>query len=143
MPERETSQPALPVVCAVLVDNEGFLLAVQRPAGRLLPGLWEFPGGKVEPGESPESALTRELEEELAFVPREGEEFLALTPVIHRYPFATIRLLPFLLRCGERPSLILLEHADHRWLRLEQAGALEWAPADLPVLEELALRLAN
>jgi 8-oxo-dGTP diphosphatase len=133
----DSSSPAVRVVCAVLVDREGFFLAVERPAGRALAGLWEFPGGKVEAGESSESALRRELEEELALIPRDEDEFLPLTPVTHRYEFATICLLPYLVRCGKRPDLRLLEHADHRWILPEEAGTLSWAPADLPVLEEL------
>jgi ADP-ribose pyrophosphatase YjhB (NUDIX family) len=56
----------LPVVAAALVDLEGRVLLQQRPEGKSLAGLWEFPGGKVEPGETPEAALIRELEEELA-----------------------------------------------------------------------------
>ncbi|MCI9883004.1 NUDIX domain-containing protein, partial [Methylobacterium goesingense] len=56
----------LPVVAAALVDAHGRVLLQQRPEGRSLAGLWEFPGGKVEPGETPEAALIRELEEELA-----------------------------------------------------------------------------
>lgn len=133
----DSSSPAVRVVCAVLVDRDGFFLAVERPAGRALAGLWEFPGGKVEVGERFESALRRELEEELELIPSDEEEFLPLTPVTHHYEFATICLLPYLVRCGKRPALRLLEHADHRWIQLEEAGRLSWAPADLPILEEL------
>lgn len=130
--------PFVPVACAALADPDGRLLAVQRAAGRTLAGFWEFPGGKIEPGESPESALRRELVEELDLDLSGLGEFAPLSPVTHAYDFATIRLIPFLIRCRARPSLRLLEHADHRWIAIGEAGALDWAPADLPVLAQLA-----
>ena len=125
------------MACAVLLDPTSRFLTVQRPAGRSLAGLWEFPGGKVEPGESPELALRRELKEELDLDPANLAELAPLAPVLHAYDFATIRLVPFLVRCRQRPPLTLLEHADHRWIAIEEADGLPWAPADLPVLEEL------
>lgn len=137
MPSPPSDSLPLTVACAVLAEPTGRFLAVQRPAGRLLAGLWEFPGGKIEPGESPESALRRELKEELDLAPESLGEFAPLEPVVHAYDFATIQLVPFLVRCRQRPSLTLLEHADQRWIALEEAEELAWAPADLPVLGEL------
>ncbi|NLT70287.1 MAG: (deoxy)nucleoside triphosphate pyrophosphohydrolase [Verrucomicrobiaceae bacterium] len=131
-----TSMPVI-VVCAVLLDPTDRFLAVQRPEGRSLEGFWEFPGGKIEPGESPEAALRRELKEELDLDPTHLGEFSPLAPVVHAYDFATIQLVPFLVPCRQRPSLTLLEHADHRWIAVEEADRIAWAPADLPVLEEL------
>ena len=66
MIDSSTPLPLFPVVAAALVDEEGRVLLQQRPGGKALAGLWEFPGGKLEPGETPEAALVRELHEELA-----------------------------------------------------------------------------
>ncbi|MCC5807219.1 MAG: (deoxy)nucleoside triphosphate pyrophosphohydrolase [Opitutales bacterium] len=126
------------VSCLVLVDARGTWLATQRPHGKALGGLWEFPGGKVEQGESPEDALRRELREELHVHVGPLEP---LTPVTYDYAFGAIELLPFLARCGERPALVLNEHIRARWLDSAAAQALPWAPADLPVLPEVAARL--
>ncbi len=130
----------IPVVCAVIVDADGCLLAVQRPAGKSLAGLWEFPGGKVEEGESPEIALRRELREELDLDIATVGSFEPLTPVVHAYDFATIRLIPYLVRCETRPRLRMIEHADHRWISAGDSS-LEWAPADLPIVAEVGERL--
>jgi len=136
-PQPPSDSRVLPVACAVLSDPQGRFLAVQRAEGRSLASLWEFPGGKIEADESPESALRRELKEELDLGPSGLGEFVPLTPVVHAYDFATIRLVPFLVPCPGRPALTLLEHADHRWIALGESATLAWAPADLPILEEL------
>lgn len=131
----------IPVVCAVLVDPEDRFLAVRRPAGKTLAGFWEFPGGKVEADETPEAALHRELREELD-LDLSGVGFCEpLTPVVHDYDFATIRLIPYLVRCRERPRLRLIEHADHRWIAAADTTTLAWAPADLPIVAEVGQRL--
>lgn len=125
---------AIAVACLVLIDRDGAILATRRPEHKTLGGYWEFPGGKLDPGESAEAALRREIVEEL----RLGLEVLTpLTPVTHRYPFALIRLLPFLSRTMIRPCLVPTEHTDVRWVTLRQAADLLWTPADLPILEEL------
>ena len=125
------------VSCLVLVDSGGAFLAAQRPHEKTLGGLWEFPGGKIEHGESPETALRRELREELHL---HVGPLVALSPVTHCYPFGTIRLLPFLARCRTRPQLVLKEHTRARWLDADAAQTLPWAPADLPVLAEFTAR---
>jgi 8-oxo-dGTP diphosphatase len=79
------------VVAAALVDGDGRVLLAQRPEGKSLAGLWEFPGGKLEPGESPETALVRELDEELGIV---AEELAPFTFVSFGYPdFHLVMLL--------------------------------------------------
>lgn len=132
------SQKTILVVCAVLVDPEKKILATQRAAHQSLGGCWEFPGGKVEPGEDHEAALRRELLEELDL----GlGDLVPLEPVTHPYDFGTITLMPFLSRIETRPEVHLAEHADHAWVSLEEAGSLNWAPADVPILKALEARL--
>ena len=124
----------LTVSCLILLDSQNKFLATQRPPGKSLGGLWEFPGGKVEEGESPEAALRRELREELHL---DVESLRPLTPVTHSYDFGSIRLIPFLARCEHRPVLELVEHSAARWVDASNANSLDWAPADLPILGEL------
>jgi len=117
----------------VIEDEAGRVLACQRPEGGHLGGLWEFPGGKVEPGESAAAALVRELLEELAVTVEPGE---TLTPVEWDYGRGPIRLIP--LRCRIRSgTVVLLEHAACRWCDRAAARQLVWAPADVPVLEQI------
>jgi 8-oxo-dGTP diphosphatase len=117
-----TSDHLLPVVAAALVDADGRVLLQQRPAGKSLAGLWEFPGGKLEAGETPEDALIRELEEELGIaVPH-----ACLAPAA----FASAPL-------GERHLLLLL-YVARKWVgvpRALEATALKWVrPADMHAL---------
>jgi 8-oxo-dGTP diphosphatase len=124
----------LRVVCAVIRDSEGRFLVCQRPEGKALAGKWEFPGGKVEPGEDPGLALQREIMEELAC---EIELGTPLPEVEHHYPQYSIRLLPFLcdLRSGVPAAL---EHSGLLWVSSKQCHTLDWAPADVPVWQALA-----
>lgn len=125
--------PMTDVVCGVIGDGEGRVLACLRPAGKRLGGLWEFPGGKVEPGESPEAALVRELEEELGIVVVATSP---LDPVSWSYDFGDIRLLPY--HCKVVSGTICPhEHERVIWCDPQDFGTLEWAPADLPVLDQL------
>lgn len=121
------------VVCGVITNSQGHFLACLRPAHKHLGGLWEWPGGKVDPGESPESALTRELREELAVEVKVGSP---LCPVIWSYEGTEIRLLPFhcLIIGGD---LQALEHEKLLWCARECLSELSWAPADIPILREL------
>ena len=123
----------LKVVCAVIRDQEGRYLVCQRPHGKALAGCWEFPGGKVEPGEDPQSALKREIHEELACRIEVGT---ALREVVHHYPEVSIRLQPFIcnVESGEPRAK---EHSAIFWARAEQFWQLSWAPADVPVWQEL------
>jgi 8-oxo-dGTP diphosphatase len=131
----ETPLPTVLVVAVALIDVDGRVLIAQRPEGKQLAGLWEFPGGKVEPGETPEAALIREMREELALEVRCGR---ALSPVEWDYGRGTMRLMPYLCRiaAGEPQAL---EHAALRWCSCEEFSALEWAPADVPVWREYLL----
>ncbi len=103
-----------------------------------LPLKWEFPGGKIKRGESPESCLHRELQEELGIVVNIRE---ALSPATYRYPTFTITLHPF--RCAiSSGTLALHEHEDIRWLQPKELPVLDWAEADLPVIGTYLERIA-
>lgn len=119
------------VVCAIL-ERDGLVLVAERPEGKRLAGYWEFPGGKVEPEESPETALHRELEEELGC----KVEVLAAGPaVLHEYGWGSILLHPF--RCRLQPSSRepeAREHAALKWVEQHRLVGTKLAPADIPVL---------
>lgn len=120
------------VVCGVIEDGRGRFLACLRPQGKHLGGLWEFPGGKVDPGEAPAAALVRELREEL------GVEILvleSLQAVDWEYSDVTIRLRPYRSRVvsGE---IRAIEHQEVRWCDSSDWEELDWAPADVPVIRE-------
>ncbi|MGJ8651599.1 MAG: (deoxy)nucleoside triphosphate pyrophosphohydrolase [Opitutaceae bacterium] len=123
------------VVCLVAIDRDDQVLATQRAEDKPLGMLWEFPGGKIDTGESPEEALRREIIEEL------GIELGALTrlpAVTYAYDFGTIQLIPLLSKVDTRPQLGELHaHAAARWIALDEWDKLEWAPADLPIIERL------
>lgn len=120
------------VSCLVLL-HQGKVLATQRSERMDLPGLWEFPGGKVESEESPAACLIREIWEELSI----GIQICSpLTPVLYTYPTKSIQLIPF-LATWESGTLQLAEHAQIQWLVQQNLLSLDWAPADLPIVEEL------
>lgn len=118
------------VACAI-IENSGKILCAQRSESMSLPLKWEFPGGKIDVGESPEECLRRELLEEMGISVRVGER-LPLTT--HHYPAFSVTLYPFicLIEAGE---IILHEHADIAWLPPKQLNTLDWAKADLPVIK--------
>jgi len=120
------------VTCLVLL-HQGKVLATQRSATMDLPGYWEFPGGKMEPEESPTNCLIREISEELSIGIRISRP---LTPVLHTYPNKSIQLIPF-LATWESGTLQLTEHAQSQWFAQKDLLSLDWAPADIPILHEL------
>lgn len=127
------------VVCGLVTDRDGRFLACLRPAGKHLGGLWEFPGGKVEPGETPESALARELREELAVTVVVGNP---LRPVVWQYDRVTIRLLPYFCTIASG-GLSPAEHERILWCAPDDFESLEWAPADQPVLDQIREAIAS
>jgi len=133
MPEPATSPlPHLQVVAAVM-EKDGRLLCAQRPDSGELAGTWEFPGGKVESGESHSQALEREIDEELGLGIQAGEHIIT---VEHRYATFSISLHAYqtTILSGEPHCT---EHQSVRWLRVDDLRTLHWAPADLPIVELL------
>ena len=120
------------VVAALIWEGDRFL-ACQRPAHKARGLLWEFVGGKVEPGETKEEALIRECREELAVTVAPRDIFME---VIHEYPDLTVRLTLFNAAIAEGTPQ-LLEHNDLRWITTDQIDELAFCPADEEILEKL------
>lgn len=119
------------VTCAIVLEGSK-VLVTQRSEVMKLPLKWEFPGGKIDSGESAEACIKRELLEELNI---EVEILERLSDSSFEYPTFTINLIPFIarLKAGE---LTLREHKDLKWLHPDELKELDWAPADLPILEQ-------
>ena len=127
-----TRKKPLEVVAALLWEKDKFLIC-QRPAGKSRGLLWEFPGGKVEPGETMQQALVRECAEELAVAVDVGSPFFQVT---HEYPDTAIRLTVF--HCVVSSGIPqALEHNDLRWVHPGQTEGYEFCPADVGVLREV------
>jgi 8-oxo-dGTP diphosphatase len=124
--------PTLIVVAAALVDADGRVLLQQRAPGRQMAGLWEFPGGKLEPGETPEAALVRELREELGI---ETEEACIAPATFASATLGERHLLLLLFICRKwRGNPAPLDAAALKWVRPHQMFALEMPPADVPLI---------
>ena len=120
------------VVAALIWEGDRFL-ACQRPAGKARALLWEFVGGKVEPGETLHEALVRECREELDITVAPQDVFMT---VIHEYPDLTVRLTLFNAVIAEGTPKAL-EHNDIRWITTAQIDTLEFCPADEEILKKL------
>lgn len=123
------------VAACALVDADNRVLVAQRPEGKALAGLWEFPGGKVEPGERPEQTLIRELDEELGITVREA----CLAPLTFAsYGYETFHLLMPLWICRRWEGAIRQkEHQALRWLKPAKLRDLPMPPADEPLIPAL------
>lgn len=120
------------VVGAVIVHNDK-ILAAKRPFNKNLGGYWEFPGGKVEDGESEISALKREIREELQCEIEVGK---FIVNEVYEYDFAIISLSTFICTLkNDQPEM--REHAELRWLHISELDSVEWAPADYATLDIL------
>ena len=120
------------VVAALIWDNDKFMIC-QRPADKARALLWEFVGGKVEPGETKEQALIRECREELAITLSVGEAFM---DVIHKYPDITVYLTLFNATIAEGVPQ-KLEHHDIRWITPAEIPNHEFCPADEEILKTI------
>lgn len=124
------------VVAAIIVENNK-ILATQRGYGEFKGG-WEFPGGKIEPGEAPENAIVREIKEELlADICVEN----LLYTVEYDYPTFHLSMQCFVSRLAEGSAVTLTEHEAAQWLSLEEIDTVDWLPADVEVVE--AIKAAN
>ena len=121
----------LHVACAI-IELEGKVLAAQRSTSMTLPLKWEFPGGKIEAGESPTECLIRELKEELGV-----SVFIdtALSPATHCYHDFTVTLYPFTCQLADGP-IIMHEHHALKWIEPLHMHEMDWAAADLPIISE-------
>ena len=127
------------VAACALVDADGRVLIAERPPGRMMAGLWEFPGGKVEAGERPEDTLMRELKEELDIVVREAC-LAPLTFASHRYP--DFHLLMPLYVCRRWEGLARpLEGQRLAWVMPRRLKDYPMPPADLPLISHLTTLL--
>jgi mutator mutT protein len=123
------------VVACALIDPDGRVLIAQRPAGKSMGGLWEFPGGKVEPGERPEEALIRELSEELGIAVKEP----CLAPfsfASHAYPDFHLLMPLYVCRRWEGVPQTK-EHLALKWVRPKELKDYPMPPADLPLVPML------
>jgi len=123
-------------VTAGIIEENGMVLIARRKPGKHMGGKWEFPGGKIEPGESPEQSLARELDEELCIRARVGQ-FLCTT--FFQGDGVSLELLVYRVDCIEgAPEL--REHDEIRWVRPEQLASFDLADSDRMVVEALYRR---
>jgi 8-oxo-dGTP diphosphatase len=139
IPPLTASRPLLLVSAAALIDAEGRVLLAQRPAGKAMAGLWEFPGGKVGPNETPEAALVRELKEELDIDTSVG----CLWPLAFAsHAYADFHLLMPLFACrvwgGEMHPK---EGQKLAWVSKSELKNYEMPPADVPLVEAIRLQI--
>jgi 8-oxo-dGTP diphosphatase len=132
--EARSESPRRIVVTAAVIEQDGMFLVTRRPAGVHLEGLWEFPGGKCEEGESHAASLEREIAEELDAGVTVGAEILTVS---HAYPDRTIELHFFECRLAGAPRAVLGQ--EMKWVRREDLRSLPFPPAD----EALILRLST
>ncbi|WP_026830442.1 (deoxy)nucleoside triphosphate pyrophosphohydrolase [Exiguobacterium antarcticum] len=127
------SKKTIPVVGAVITNLNHEVLCALRSPVMSLPNLWEFPGGKIEPGERPEESLFREIQEELNCTIQVGDH---IETTRYEYEKVIVELSTFqsTIVSGAPEAL---EHAELRWVPVKQLDSLNWAPADVPSVEKI------
>lgn len=120
-------------VSAAVLINENLIFCAQRKDSGPLAKKWEFPGGKLEVGETPAEALHRELNEELNLNVEIGDYIMT---VEHQYPTFHITMHAFFCDIKDK-NIILNEHLDSKWLSVDQLDQLDWAEADVPIVEKV------
>jgi len=123
------------VVACALVDTDARVLISQRPAGKAMAGLWEFPGGKVEPGETPEETLVRELREELG-IDTAASCLAPLTFASHGYPDFHL-LMPLYVCRRWQGTVVPQEGQAVKWVRARDLRSYPMPPADAPLIAPL------
>ena len=118
-------------VVAAIIKKENKILATKRGYGEFI-NMWEFPGGKIEPGETKEAALIREIKEELDADIKIDEFALSV-----EYTYPTFHLTMHCYICSLKDSITLLEHNDARWLEKDEFNSVNWLPADIEVIDFL------
>ncbi|MDP9195770.1 MAG: 8-oxo-dGTP diphosphatase MutT [Pseudomonadota bacterium] len=131
--------PLVLVAAVVLVDADGRILLARRPEGKSMAGLWEFPGGKVHEGETPEQALVRELAEELDITTRTGCLF-PLTFASHRYDSFHLLMPLYVCRTWEGTP-VPREGQELAWVWPRDLGNWSMPPADIPLITVIRERL--
>jgi 8-oxo-dGTP diphosphatase len=129
------SHPLVLVVAAALIDADGRVLLAERPAGKSMAGLWEFPGGKVEPGEKPENSLIRELREELGITVKEE----CLAPfAFASHAYEKFHLLMPLYLCRRWEGIVQPQEGQRVvWVRPREMANYPVPPADVPLVAQL------
>ena len=120
-------------VVAAIIQKENKIFATQRGYGDFKDG-WEFPGGKVEDGETPEEAIVREIKEEL------GAGIIVkkfLVTVEHDYPKFHLSMDCFMAELADGSKMTLLEHEAAKWLELDNIDSVDWLPADIKVVDAI------
>ncbi|MEU8608907.1 (deoxy)nucleoside triphosphate pyrophosphohydrolase [Actinoplanes sp. NPDC048791] len=132
-------RPSPRVIVAAVIVQDGRVLACERSAPPEVAGRWEFPGGKVEPGETDAQALARECAEELGVRVAVGARVGPDVPLAHGR--AVLRVFTVTLLDGDEPRA--LEHTAMRWLAADELDSVPWLPADRPIVAELPVLLAE
>jgi 8-oxo-dGTP diphosphatase len=121
------------VVGAVIINPQNEILCALRAQNMTLGGMWEFPGGKIEPGETHQEALVREIREELGCDITVG---MFVAECVHEYPNVVVHLITYYAFISSgAPSA--REHERLEWLPVEEISGLNWAPADIPTVHQL------
>lgn len=122
-------------VVAAIIQHNDKILCVQRGENKFpyISKKYEFPGGKIEPGESKEETIKREISEELNMEISVIDEFITVN---HEYPDFILTMHSYICSC-ETTSLTLTEHIDYKWLSISEMDQLDWAAADIPIVNKL------